>query len=155
MGKKDKKKDKKKDDSNTDTTNGYGSSLTPPQINIDCNLEDVMKFPLIGSFFQTILYTVATPLLFVLFLLPVIVALSITIQSCKTITFDTFRNMQFISEKMIEPSYYAPIIFIVVSITFAQIILIFKEDYFIFSLLGIMLFIGSIIIYIVNNPISP
>lgn len=133
------------------STNSFGSSLTPPQINIDCNVGEFLKFPLIGSFFKTLIYTIFTPLLFVFFLLPIIITLFVTIQSCKTITFDTFNNIQFVIQKINEPSYYIPILVIVAYITLTQIGLIYAKDYFLYSLLAIILFLSSIITYIVQN----
>lgn len=130
-----------------DSSNCFGSSLTPV-INIDCNLGDIVKFPLIGSFFKTVIYAISTPLLFVMFLIPLIVTLYISIYSCKIITFNTIHN---IKEK--KSSYKIAIFIIVVCITWVQLYLFIKEEQY-FAVLSIFLFILIISIYIFRSRSS-
>lgn len=130
-----------------DSSNSYGSSLTPV-INIDCNLGDIVKFPLIGSFFKTVIYAISTPLLFVMFLIPLIVTLYISIYSCKTITFNTIHN---IKEKMEKKSSYKIAIFIiVVCITWVQLYSFIKEEQY-FAVLSIFLLILMISSYLMTT----
>ena len=133
-----------------DSSNSFGSSLTPV-INIDCNLGDIVKFPLIGSFFKTLIYAISTPLLFVMFLIPLIVTLYISIYSCKTITFNTIHNIKEKMEK--KTNYIVAICIIVVCITGVQLSLFIKEEQY-FAVLSVFLFILMICSYLMTTRSS-
>lgn len=123
---------------------GFGSSLTP-EINIDCNFGDILKFPLIGSFFNTLVYSIVTPLLLVMFLIPLLITVYMSVYSCKTITFDAFANHRMIMDKINDNK--GVIIFILAIMTLHQLHLSYQEDESFFSVLGILLFVIIIFIH--------
>ena len=133
-------------------TNGFGSSLTP-EINIDCNFGDILKFPLIGSFFNFLVYTIVTPLLLVLFLIPLIITVYMSVYSCKTITFDAFANSGNLMEMM--SKYKGVIIFMLTIMTIIQLYLSSQEDESFFSILAILLLAIIIFTYWARSGVKP